>query len=226
MRKGKFCPKCGKETDVLHDGLCGDCFTGRLDLREDLPVKVVLGTCKMCRNVFHGEKKFSSEETALDDFLRRALGRDTVIDATYRIVGNTMHATINVSSDGVEKRLEKSVPIVRKSITCKFCNLQKANYYNVTLQVRVPKGMEDAILQEIEEMLAAIRKRDNYSFISGVEKLKEGTDLYIGSKSAVEKVANYLKGKYGAKTKISRKLYGLVEGKKSYRDTVLVSIGD
>jgi NMD protein affecting ribosome stability and mRNA decay len=47
----------------------------------------------------------------------------------------------------------------------------------------------------------------------------------IGSKSAANKVVRVMQSRYGAVIKKSRKLYGLIEGKKSYRDTILVSIG-
>lgn len=225
MRRGKFCPKCGKETEVLYKGLCSDCFLKEFNLADKIPEKIVLGTCKVCGNVYLKEGKFSTVEEAIENLLEKILRQKEIRSATYRIGGNSLFLTIEIEFEGLQKKIESEIPIVNKTITCRFCNLQKASYYNVTIQVRVPKNMEEKIVGDIEREIARINKYDNFSFISGINNLKEGVDIMVGSKSAAEHVVNYLKRRYNAKTKISRKLYGLIEGKKSYRDTILVSIG-
>ncbi len=226
MRRGKFCPKCGKSVERLYEGLCSDCFLKSLKLSDEIPEKVVLGTCKMCGNVFLKENKFGDVESAVESFLGGLLKQKEIKSATYRIDGDSLFLTVVLEIDDLSKEIEKRIPIVNKAITCRFCNLRKSNYYNVTIQVRVPKNMEGKIIGEIEDEIKRINKRDNYSFISGVQKLKEGTDLLIGSKSAADHVVRYLQKKYKVRMKISRKRYGLVEGKKSYRDTILVSMGE
>ena len=226
MRRGKFCPKCGKDAESLYDGFCSDCFLGKMKLSDKIPPKIVLGNCKMCGRVFLGERRFEMAENAVEFFLDGILKQKEIKKATYRIAGNSLWMTIDMEVSGLAKTLEKNIPMVNKSITCKFCNLKKGNYYNVTIQVRVPKAVEDKIVGEIEAEMGKLNRFDNYAFISGVQKLKEGTDLFVGSKNAADRIVRYMQRKYKAKTKTSRKLYGLIEGKKSYRDTVLVSIGD
>jgi nonsense-mediated mRNA decay protein 3 len=152
------------------------------------------------------------------------LKQKEVKDASYRLHGTVLKVTLKIADGDIEKELQREIFVVNKSITCKYCNLQKASYYNMTIQVRVPKEMQDKIVMEIRDELKRLSKKDGYSFVSGVEELKEGVDLFVGSKGAAERAINMIKDKYGATTKFSRKLYGLVEGKKSYRDTLLVSI--
>lgn len=226
MRRSKFCPKCGKETEKLYDNLCSDCFIGKMKLSDKIPEKMVLGTCKMCGKIFLGDGKFRDAEGAIENLLEKILKQKEIISATYRMAGNSVWLTIEMEVQGLKKEIEKNIPIVNKTITCSFCSLKKASYYNVTIQVRVPKKMEDKIVDEIEREMDRINEHDNYAFISGIQKLKEGVDLFVGSKGAADHVLRYLQRKYKVRTKTSRKLYGLIEGKKSYRDTILVSIGD
>lgn len=226
MRRGKFCPRCGKATGSLYDNLCRDCFLEKMKLPNIIPEKIVVGTCKMCGNIFLKEKKFETVEGAVEFFLENILKREEIKSATYRISGNRIFLTIGLEDEGIEKEVEKETDIVNKAITCKFCNLKKASFYNATIQVRVPKSIQAKIVEEIEGQIARRGRFDNYSFVSGTERMKGGVDIFVGSKDAAEEAVKYLKRKYNVKTKFSRKLYGLVQGKKSYRDTILVSISD
>jgi NMD protein affecting ribosome stability and mRNA decay len=180
----------------------------------------------MCGRIFLGDNASENVEAAVENFLSKVLRQKDVESATYRIDGSSLFITIDISVDGLKKEVERKIPIVNKTITCKFCNLKKASYYNVTIQVRVPKSVEQKVISDIEREISRLNKSDSYSFISGTENLKEGVDVFVGSKSAAEHVVDFLKRRYKIKTKTSRKLYGLVEGKKSYRDTVLVSMSE
>lgn len=224
MRRSKFCPKCGKETQDLHSGLCEDCFLGKTGMTDKLPAKISLGTCKMCGHLFAGTGRFDEEEEAVEHVLKKTLKQKEIETADYRIDGNVLHLTVDLLVDGLEKKVETDIPLSRKAITCNMCSLQKASYFNVTMQVRVPKEIEDEVVGEIKDEMLRLNKRDRYAFVSGVQELKEGVDLFIGSKDAANRVARMAQERYGASIKKSRKLYGLIEGKKSYRDTILVSV--
>jgi nonsense-mediated mRNA decay protein 3 len=225
MRKGKFCPKCGRTVDVLYEGLCKDCFKELMSPSE-IPEKLTVGTCKMCGYIYLGEKKFDTVEQAVESFLQEILEQKEIKSATYRIANGNLFVTISMKADDVEKEIEKRIDLVNKAITCRFCNLKKSSFYNATIQLRSPKEMEDKLLSDIERKMQELSRDDNYAFISGTEKLKEGIDLLVGSKDAAGEVAKFMKNKYNAKIKISRKLSGLMQGKKVYRDTILISISD
>lgn len=225
MRRGRFCPKCGSQTEELHDGLCRDCFSSKMGLKPEVKERAVLYNCKVCGKFFSGDRGFEDEEGAAHDFLKHELGKEGLKGATFRLAGDLLFLTLNMESEGVEKEVKKTLNVVRKHIVCRYCSLMKASYFNVTIQVRAPKPMLGQIVEEIREMLHELRSRDNYAFISGEKVLREGIDLMIGSKGAADRVVNEMRRRHDAEIKVSRKLYGLIEGKKTYRDTILVSIG-
>lgn len=224
MAKGKFCPKCGREAEKFHDGLCENCFREKISFAENLPKKVAVKTCKGCGKVYILDKGFEREEEAIENFLKRAMRENEIKSVSYRISGERMFVTIFSSTSGVEKTEETEIPIIFKNIVCKHCSLRERKYFNAILQIRVPKKLEKEIFEEVENRMAEIRKVDNYAFISSVEKLKKGIDVYIGSKSAAEKVIRHLKNKYRIVTKASHKLSGTIEGKKVYRDTISIKV--
>lgn len=225
MRRSKFCPKCGKDTAELHSGLCSECFLGKMGMSDRMPRRFSVGTCKMCGRIFASEGDgYDSTEGAIEHVLRKTLKQREIEKADYRIEGSVVHVTVDLKMDGLEKEVTVDVPLVEKQIVCNMCSLQKASYFNVTIQVRVPKDMLERVVGEIKDEILRMNKKDRYSFVSGTQELKEGTDLMIGSKGAANKVARMIQERYGAEIKKSRKLYGLIEGKKSYRDTILVSV--
>ena len=224
MRHSKFCPKCGKDTEDLHEGLCSDCFKVKIEIPKEIPDSVKINACKVCEKIFVDEKSYENEEAAIKMFLQKILGKKNVDSASYRISGSTIFITMNVEKSNVTKEMQKNIPIIHKKITCKFCAMRGSTYYNSTIQIRVPKSMEEIILNEIDKIMIDRNKHDDYAFISKVEKKKEGIDVLVGSKSAVRHVVKYLKSKYKITTKMSSTLYGPLQGKKTYRDTVLISM--
>jgi len=197
----------------------------RMGLTTEVKERVTIYNCKVCRKWFARDRGYEDEESAIGDFLRHELGDEELKGATYRLAGDMLYLTLKMESDGMEREIKKTLLVVRKLIVCRHCGLMKASYFNVTIQVRAPKPVLGQIVAEIREHLHELSHRDSYAFISGEKVLREGIDLMVGSKSAAEKAVNAIKKRHDATIKVSRKLYGLVEGKKTYRDTILVSIG-
>lgn len=226
MPSAKFCPKCGKDTEEFHGGMCADCFGVKIGLPKDFPKKAVVNECKLCGRFFYKKEGLHSRESGLGAFLSDVLGRDGVRNATYRLQGKMIFLTLDMESDGVEKVFQANVPLVEKMITCESCSLMKARYYNVTLQIRAPQKTCDIVLADVERIVKKRSDEDRLAFVAEVQRKKEGIDILIGSKSAAEKVVKYLKSKYKVTTNVSHSLYGPVEGKNKYRDTILVRVGD
>ncbi|NPA38203.1 MAG: hypothetical protein GXN99_00200, partial [Candidatus Nanohaloarchaeota archaeon] len=57
------------------------------------------------------------------------------------------------------------------------------------------------------------------AFVSKINYLKEGTDIYIGSKTLINKLKKHFRKH---ETKTSTELYGVKDGKKIYRVTLLI----
>ncbi|MBS3107691.1 hypothetical protein J4468_02140 [Candidatus Woesearchaeota archaeon] len=91
-----------------------------------------------------------------------------------------------------------------------------AKYYEAIIQLR-PEKQEvlDFILSEVE-------RRDDV-FISKIEKLKTGIDIYISSQNFARSLGKKLKNKFKGDVKITRTIFGMQRdtGKIIYRGTVL-----
>ena len=219
----KFCPKCGKETDKFYDNLCESCFLSKFSVASDIPNIIKIKKCKMCGKFFV-KNAAATLEGAVDSFLEDLMKGKEVQSASYRIQGNKLFLTLKTKVNDLEKVEEKIINLIFKSIICTTCAMKKSGYFQAILQVRVPEALRPVILEEIETQIDNFMKYDAKAYISGQERSKQGFDLYIGSKTAARHIAKILKNKYRAEMKISRKLGGSLNGKKVYRDTILILV--
>lgn len=204
-----FCPKCGKEVNRLIKNLCKDCFLESLEIK--LP-KIVLKKCKVCGKYY--EKRFLGEKDELiERKLKKMLKKLEVKEADYWL-NDSLHLKLLFEVDGVELKKEVEVEIKEEKGICRYCSLRLSNYWEAILQIR---GKKEGILKEIEEMLK--KEKHKLAFISRVVELKNGLDIYLGSKKVARKLARKFKG---AKVKITRKFYGFKRGRRIYKDTILV----
>jgi len=64
MKYRRICARCGKETDILYDNLCMDCY--REINKEEIYIKKIK-VCRYCGSVFYKNKKVDYEK--IKDFL-------------------------------------------------------------------------------------------------------------------------------------------------------------
>jgi len=220
----KFCPKCGKETEKFYENLCKDCFLEKISFLDRIPSKIIIKKCKSCEKFFYDKKGFDSLENAIGDMLAKILEENKIQSINYRIHGNKVSVSLSFKVENLEKTEEKECSITIKNITCQHCSLKSLGYYQSILQVRAPQNLLEKIFTDVENLIELFRSYDSLSFVSKVEKQKNGFDFYIGSKKVASQIAINLKRKYKGKLKISRKLAGKIKRKKVYRDTILISI--
>jgi nonsense-mediated mRNA decay protein 3 len=225
MRK-KFCPKCGKITEKFYKNLCRDCFLEKVSVKEEIPSKIVIKRCKLCGKFYVKKRAVESLENSIDTILSELLEQPEIHSATYRIENKNVHINLTLKILGLEKKEEKVSSLIIKNIICKACSMRSTGYYQALLQIRLPKNLKDIVLKEVKTQIDFLNKYDRLAFISKLDKKPKGVDIYIGSKSSAMQIARYLKSRFKAKIKISRKLSGSIRGKRVYRDTILVSIGD
>ncbi len=223
MRRAKFCPKCGRSTEKFYDNLCKDCFLQKIEI-PDLPEKIVIRQCKICGKFYGDERGEMVLESAVDKVLKKLLKEKEIQSATYRIDKNKIHSEITLEVGGLSKAIELDFDLVEKVTICRFCSQKLSGYFNSILQIR--GGQTEKALEETGAEVKRLNKRDELAFISKIEKVKNGVDVYLGSKSAAHKVVNLLKIRHNVKIKISRKQYGIKEGKNVYRDTILILLSD
>lgn len=222
----KFCPKCGKETEKFYGKVCKDCFFSNLSAIKKIPDRLIIKTCKSCGKFFINDILVNSVEEALDSVLSETLKQKEVKTAAYEIHGNTVKVNVGIKVDDAEKSEEKALNLIVRTILCKPCSMKASGYFQSMLQVRAPEKLLNVLQTEIENQIDFFNNFDRLSFISSIEPTKNGFDVYIGSKSAARRISKNLKNKYNANIKISRKLSGSISGKKVYRDTILIAIGE
>ena len=222
----KFCPKCGKQTEDLYDCVCGECMLEKLSRVAELPAMIKIRKCKLCGKYFADDirKGFNSIENALDSKLSELLQQPDVKHATYRIAGNKLHVTLTLEQDGLEKTESKAINFFVKKIVCEMCSIESSGYYQSIIQLRMPKEAMEKILDFIHGEITRLHKNDKHAFISLATKTRGGFDLYIGSKNVADRIANEIKIKYRASIRVTSKLSGAKGGKKTYKDTVLISL--
>ena len=223
MRK-KFCPKCGKETEEFHNGLCDKCYLPKLSVVKELPEEINVKECRSCGKFFVNNISSDSIESSIESFLEDLLRQREIISASYRVSGSRIFLTLKLKKDGFEKTEERVINLIIKKIVCQSCAMKESGYFQAIIQVRAPAPLLSEIRNEIENQINYLNQYDKLAFISNFQETKNGFDISIGSKNSANQIAKILATKYRAKIKISRKLSGSIKGKKVYRDTILARV--
>ena len=208
----KICPRCGASSaeKKFHGSFCVNCSVERIEIQ--VPSKIVFERCKSCGKIWlrdwveedRGELEKFIISKCKGDFERARLER---IDEEHAELVFVVH-----QGDFFEVR--RSLLVEFKPVTCKECSRQHGGYYEAILQVRGKPEKVQGALKKLNRLL----KRD--TFIVREEELKEGVDLYVGSRQALSHALAH----YNYKPTVSNKLAGLKEGKKLYRTTFCVRV--
>lgn len=92
---------------------------------------------------------------------------------------------------------------------CRKCNKRISRKVEAILQLRGNKDCVEEIISDFE----LFTKRVEY-----------GYDVFFSSKEILKKIREEIKRKYTFEEKISRKLVGVKDGKRKYKDTILIRI--
>ncbi|MGP6220050.1 NMD3-related protein [Caldiplasma sukawensis] len=135
-----------------------------------------------------------------------------------------------VSLSGETREFQGKIHLTRQNISCPNCNKITGSYYEAKIQIRgITGGISDRIIEIKDQLLHSIEsKKENSpeSFISKVEVLKEGIDVYLGKKRDGESFVKDVSGREYSKTNTSNTLAGVKDGKKFYRFTYLLRVFD
>ena len=233
-----FCVKCGKEDVETINGLCLDCF---LDGRKliSMPHHVDLMRCANC------------EEFSVDDqWVRKPLNRavEDIALTTLGVIPEgriasvgvmvekqeektfVVHVQADVDVSGVIATDEDSVIVRLKNTVCKRCSRQLGSYYESIIQVRTgEKTLDDDLRDEVVRSVTAsveTQSKTNRSlFISKVQEVPGGVDIYLSSISLGKTLTRELSETYGAEVKESSSLVGVSsDGQEVYRVTFLLRL--
>lgn len=224
--KNKFCPGCGKETDKLIKGMCSECYSERNEIVK-LPDKIEIANCNACGRFKKNNKWLDIGfnevlEHKIHDNIENS-GDLLEIDVKLEEIDkDELHAEITTVNDidGTQMESVNETKIVINRGICDVCSKISSGYYEAILQIRGNDQQIEDSLDIIEEI---VKNNDSdMGFVSNVEHVTNGVDLYMGSKSLAKNASRKLSEKFNTINKSSKTIYGLDDGEKIYRSTYLV----
>jgi len=212
MAEIDVCIKCGakKGSKPFVDMLCIDCYTPYIEIPKSFSVTL----CPRCGAVLRGKKWIAVQPKAIGKWLAaKVKGRDA---RNVAIDINSSTLTFEIETD--RGSVPITVPIrveIQKSI-CEQCNKKAGNYYEAIIQLR---GNPRDVAKWRKAFAAALAEE---TFVASEEELREGVDFKVGSSKGALAVIKEL----GIRDyKISKKLWGLKQGKRVYRTTFAIRFG-
>ncbi len=200
----KQCPRCGStvEEKKFMGSFCIDCYLSMN--MPALPAKITIYKCKSC-----GTERFTAWTTPAEVAIAHELKNKKFGTPDVWIEGRQ----IVVKYDKLDKLdMEFRVPLRMKDSICNICSQRSAGYYEAIIQLRGKYAHDSVFAEKI------IAHLERLTFIPKTEMLKEGLDIYVGSKAAVATILSAL----NFKPVTSNKLYGVKEGQRVYRTTFLI----
>ncbi|MGB9929647.1 MAG: 60S ribosomal export protein NMD3 [Methanosarcina sp.] len=233
------CPKCGKESDILLDSVCKDCFFETFKLIE-LPLVLHVRICSNCGAYFQRSKwgdignleevVLKAVEDAL--FIHNEAGDVEVYfkprEITPYIYIVRAEVDAIVRGEPVHADAETEVRIQRTA--CDMCSRESGGYFEAIIQIRAagryPTEEEKKRCSTLaRETMESMRKKgDRLAFISDVIEQKEGIDFYMGSMNASRQVCRLIVSELGGSFSESPTLVGMKDGKNLYRITFAVRL--
>jgi nonsense-mediated mRNA decay protein 3 len=201
------CPKCGKWTDKLINGVCEDCQEIKIHKKSD-----GLEICKRCGKIKH---KGVFKKISIEDALKQ-LYKEKIKNVKNLEFKDNYYILFEFEFEG--KKFKDSAHI--KYVVCPDCMRQSSNYYEAIIQIR-SNDFED-LCNFIAEY---VEKHNNEPrcFITKLDLRKEGIDIYLGSKKIANKIIRELKKRNKYIIKESYSLWGQNKEKKEiYRTTYCI----
>jgi len=244
----KICPSCGARSSSKNflGAFCIDCLSKKIEI--SLPSKFEFQKCKRCGKINLGDwrEATNSRQAAKGPFFATNLSQRTngpfarsanrraknwsESELTHKILksakGSFENARAEFTADGlcvltfiVKKdssfiETKRVVPIEFLPAICTDCTRSSGGYYEAIIQIR---GDEERVKKFQEKFLRDISRA---SFVSKIEEMKEGADIYVGSKAAAAELLR----SYRKKPTRSAKLFGMKDGKRIYRTTYCVRV--
>ena len=206
----KVCPKCGatdKEKEFI-GSFCVDCYPHGIRLRRN---KITIVRCPHCGRVKVDDKWVKE----LDRAIKRLVKKITIGDyeeVDVNVDSGKITYTLDIGDRTI--KITKQIKIEVKNQSCDVCSRRFSGYYEAIIQIR---GEDKEIKLAKDRIITELEKQ---TFISKIEEVRGGVDIYIGKKSIVDKLLNRL----GYKYKKTYKLYGRKEGREVYRTTYLIRV--
>lgn len=226
------CILCG-ENEAYKLGLCRSCLSDKIHLKSD---NMDLTVCPKCGAV-RLNKKWHYDNA--DKYIIKSATSHVIMDkedkissvTSYNIGENEISMELVVEDrnlGNVEKEISINLKTYKES--CPVCNKVTGSYYESVIQLRTYTTAYGKILEEAKDTIVKfmknLNKYDPNSFISRIDTLKEGLDIYLGKKEDAVKIDKLMELDYFCNMKITKSLAGRKDSKDLFRYTHLVRILD
>ena len=246
----RFCAICGKNLgqDDPHFGMCLACFLKEhplFELQDRLSVNICLDCGSYSKKDIWIEplnnELFSVIEQAVKSFLLKSYLKKDKIDFSITFNENSfiysskdLLTSLEVEILGVLKndlniKHRQVITLNLNHILCKNCsNLRGGTYFLSIIQLRVKDeeqyGLIKEVLDEINEYVENLFKKDQKQYISKILNQKYGVDLYLSTNELMNYLIKFLKSRHNFLLKRSKKLVGRdsQKGKNLYRLKTLI----
>ena len=199
----RFCPICGKSDSVaqFYGELCMDCARERVPPLPTVRVRI----CPKCGEVIDKARK--KKEMTFEQEASRML-------KIKQLKPKYSEDYKSVEYDTPAGRITQDIVVLTEKEMCAVCARKGSQYFEAIIQLR---GDEKRMGIMAERLLKRISAR---SFVPKIEELKEGLDIYCGSRN--EAIAALNSQQLGFLR--TEKLAGEKDGKRLYRTTLLVRL--
>ncbi len=130
--------------------------------------------------------------------------------------------TTTISWPGVANiESSNTVEMAISKVSCPQCNKLTGSYYEAIIQLRSVNeriGLED-MLDFATKSFSKYESIERASFISKVEMVDKGYDIYLGNNSDAKKLASLIQDRFSTSLKVSKTLAGRRNGEDFYRYT-------
>ncbi len=232
-----FCVKCGVEGQETIDGLCINCFLEGKKLITT-PHHIDLMKCFNCEEYEIKDRWVKcTEDEAITNVALRTL--QTIPEAKVISVGTmierqeektfVVHIQADLDIMGFKAKDEDQIIVRLKNTVCKRCSRQLGSYYEAIMQIRnnektLSDDLRDEVVRWITATVESMAKTNRQLFITKVETVNGGVDLYLSSISLGKTLTRDLIDIYGAESKESASLVGMNGGSEVYRVTFLIRL--
>jgi len=230
-----FCVECGATVQTIQ-GLCPDCFLKRHVLIET-PATMDVVKCSHCSKLQIGK---AWVETDMEGAVLRLLEKNvhTAREVTFRAFTFDVReedernfmitAKAKLKVDDIDLAKDFRTRLRVHGGSCPTCGRKSGFYYEAILQIRADdRRLSDDEIEEtvgFAERIVDRAAKKGEAFISKIEPVKGGVDLYLSSHDLGRNIAKEFRARYGGTVGVSPKLFGLKDGREIYRTTHLVRL--
>jgi nonsense-mediated mRNA decay protein 3 len=204
-----ICPRCGKTSDEKEfvEAFCIDCYEFNIKLPKGLTVQ----QCKHCNRMnLQGQWQQLNRRKISEYVAGKCKGDFTGADCDI----DTGVCSFTFERAGKKVTVQRQVDLQKEVTMCPDCSRASGGYYEAIVQLRGEPS-------RVEEQAMRLEKRlSKKTFVSKIEEMHGGLDLYVGSSKAATSVLHEL----GFKPSVARKLFGRRDGKKLYRMSYAIRV--